>query len=83
MTNEIDFTAKVQLKRTHSSDLRARMGLPGDQTMAIVTRNKLIDGRPVPQVEWIIESTDEAKIRRLLKKAGYPHTKAAVPSPAN
>lgn len=77
--------AHVSLKLRHSSDFGASHPhlVEPDLFQAIVTREKEIDGRLVPQVEYIVEyiveSLDERVVRRALKRAGYPSTKSAVP----
>lgn len=73
--------AHVSLKLRHSSDFGARHPhlVEPDLFQAIVTREKEIDGRLVPQVEYIVESLDERVVRRALKRAGCPSTKSAVP----
>lgn len=42
-----------------------------DLFQAVVTRNGL--------VEYVIESLSEQTLRNTLRRAGYPHTKTAVP----
>ena len=49
-----------------------------DVFQAIVTRDKEIDGRIVPQVEYVVESLSETTLRNTLKRCGYPSSKTLV-----
>lgn len=53
--------------------------LPNGLFRAIVSRNKVSDGRVVNFLEWVGESVEEKVLRRTLKRYGYPSTKALVP----
>jgi hypothetical protein len=66
-----DSVATVKITRKHSSSAAARAGVAPDLLQAVVTRNGL--------VEYIIESLSEQTLRNTLRRAGYPHTKKAVP----
>ena len=65
------YPAVVKITRKHSSSVVARAGAATDLFQAVVTRNG--------KAEYIIESLSEQTLRNTLRRAGYPHTKTAVP----